>query len=362
MKTFRLLIINPGSTSTKIALYENDKKIVQESISHSTDDLAKFENLPDQVPYRLKLIEDFMKRNGIEPSSLDAVIGRGGLVYGIKTGGYKVSDKLAEALASDKYSSPHASNLGGLLAKAVADEGGIPAFIYDAVTSAELPEVAKITGIKEIHRESQCHVLNSRAMAIRCAKDLGRRYEDMNILVAHLGGGISASAHEHGHIIDSIGDSDGPFSPERAGAVPGLELVQLCYSGRFTESEMKKKVRGKGGMYAHLGTSDCREIEARIAAGDKYAELVFQAQALQIAKCVGELCVVFKGKMDCIVLTGGIAYSEKLMAMVKEYISFLGPVYVYPGELEMEALAEGGVRMLSGEEPYSEYDFPAIQL
>jgi butyrate kinase len=314
------------------------------------------------VPYRLKLIEDFMKRNGIEPSSLDAVIGRGGLVYGIKTGGYKVSDKLAEALASDKYSSPHASNLGGLLAKAVADEGGIPAFIYDAVTSAELPEVAKITGIKEIHRESQCHVLNSRAMAIRCAKDLGRRYEDMNILVAHLGGGISASAHEHGHIIDSIGDSDGPFSPERAGAVPGLELVQLCYSGRFTESEMKKKVRGKGGMYAHLGTSDCREIEARIAAGDKYAELVFQAQALQIAKCVGELCVVFKGKMDCIVLTGGIAYSEKLMAMVKEYISFLGPVYVYPGELEMEALAEGGVRMLSGEEPYSEYDFPREQL
>ncbi len=361
MKNYRLLIINPGSTSTKIALYEGAQKLVQESISHSTDELARYENLPDQVPYRLALIEDFMKRNGITADSLDAVIGRGGLVYGIKTGGYRVNDKVAVALSDHRYSSPHASNLGGLLAKAVADKAGKPAFIYDAVTSAELPPVAKITGIKEIHRESQCHVLNSRAMAIRCAKDLGKRYEDMNILVAHLGGGISASAHEHGHIIDSIGDCDGPFSPERAGAVPGLELVELCYSGRFTESEMKKKVRGKGGMYAHLGTSDCREIEARIAAGDKYAELVFQAQALQIAKCVGELSVVFKGKMDCIVLTGGIAYSESLMSMVKDYISFLGPVYVYPGELEMEALAEGGIRMLSGEEGCSEYDFPKLQ-
>ena len=355
---YRLLIINPGSTSTKLALYEGTAKLLQENIEHSHDQLKQYDTLAEQVPYRLGLIRDFLRRNSVNPASLDAVIGRGGLVFGIHTGGYRVGEALAKALLDDRYSQPHASNLGGVLAKTIADEAGKPAFIYDAVTSSELPPEAQITGFKDITRTSQAHVLNSRAMAIRCAKELGGQYDQMNFLVAHLGGGISASAHQHGRIIDTIGDSDGPFSPERAGSVTGQDLVKLCYSGKYTEAEMKKLLRGQGGMYAHLGTSDCREIEARIRSGDSYAALVLKAQALQIAKCVGELCVVLKGDCDAIILTGGIAYSKMLMDMVIDYVGFLAPVYVFPGEKEMEALALGGVRLLSGEETIREYSFP----
>ena len=356
---YRMLIINPGSTSTKLAVYEGAVKLLQENVEHSHDELRQYDTLAGQVPFRLGLIREFLRRNGVSPASLDAVIGRGGLVFGIHTGGYRVGEQLAEALLDDRYSQPHASNLGGVLAKAIADEAGKPAYIYDAVTSSELPPEAKITGFKDIVRTSQAHVLNSRAMAIRCAKDLGGAYEKMNFLVAHLGGGISASAHQRGRIIDTIGDSDGPFSPERAGSVTGQDLVKLCYSGKYTEAEMKKLLRGEGGMYAHLGTGDCREIEARIRAGDRCAALVFKAQALQIAKCIGELCPVLKGECDAIVLTGGIAYSKMLMDMVIEYVGFLAPVYVYPGENEMEALAMGGIRLLSGEEEVREYSFPA---
>ena len=355
---FQLLIINPGSTSTKLAVYDGADKLMQENIEHSTDALGSYDTLAEQVPYRLDIIRDFLRRNSADPASLDAVIGRGGLVFGIHTGGYRVGEQLAEALLDDRYSQPHASNLGGVLAKAIADEAGKPAFIYDAVTSSELPPEAQITGFRDIIRTSQAHVLNSRAMAIRCAKDLGGEYDKMSFLVAHLGGGISASAHQRGRIVDTIGDSDGPFSPERAGSVTGQDLVKLCYSGKYTEAEMKKLLRGQGGMYAHLGTSDCREIEARIRAGDSYAALVFKAQALQIAKCIGELCPVLKGDCDAIILTGGIAYSKMLMDMVIEYVGFLAPVYVYPGENEMEALALGGIRLLSGEEEIREYSFP----
>ncbi len=355
---YRMLIINPGSTSTKLAVYEGAAKLLQENIEHSHDELRQYDTLAEQVPYRLAIIRDFLRRNNVDPASLAAVVGRGGLVFGIHTGGYSVGEDLAKALLDDRYSQPHASNLGGVLAKAIADEAGKPAFIYDAVTSSELPPEAQITGFKDSIRTSQAHVLNSRAMAIRCAKELGGEYDQMNFLVAHLGGGISASAHQRGKIIDTIGDSDGPFSPERAGSVTGQDLVKLCYSGKYTESEMKKLLRGQGGMYAHLGTSDCREIEARIRNGDSYAALVLKAQALQIAKCVGELCVVLKGDCDAIILTGGVAYSKMLMDMVIEYVGFLAPVYVYPGENEMEALALGGIRLLSGEEKIREYSFP----
>ncbi len=355
---YKLLIINPGSTSTKLAVYEDGARLLQENIEHSTAELRSFDTLADQVPFRLGLIRDFLRRNGVDPASLDAVVGRGGLVYGIHTGGYRVGEALAEALLDERYSQMHASNLGGVLAKAAADEASKPAFIYDAVTSSELPPEAKITGFKDIVRTSQAHVLNSRAMAIRCARDLGGTYETMNFLVAHLGGGISASAHQKGRIIDTIGDSDGPFSPERAGSVTGQDLVKLCYSGKYTEAQMRRLLRGEGGMYAHLGTSDCREIEARIRNGDSYAALILKAQALQIAKCVGELCVVLKGDCDAIILTGGAAHSKMLMDMVMDYVGFLAPVYVYPGENEMEALALGGIRMLSGEEQVREWTGP----
>ena len=338
---YKQLIINPGSTSTKLALYDGTEKVVQENIEHDAAQLHQFESIAEQVPFRLQIIRDFMARSSIRDTELSAVMGRGGLVFGLKTGGYEVNDDLCQALVSDKLSQAHASNLGGLLAREVARPLGIPAYIYDAVTGGELSDVAKITGIPDIERRSFCHVLNSHAMAIRYAQENGLDYNKLNLIVAHLGGGISASVHAHGQIIDSVGDDDGQFSPERSGCVPSLELIRLCYSGEYTKAEMMKKVRGKGGLFALLG-----------------ADLVFQAQAYQIAKTIGLLSIVLKGNCDAIILTGGVARSRMLTDRVKEYVGFIAPVAVLPGENEMEALAFGGLRLLSGEETPKRYTIP----
>lgn len=355
---YKQLIINPGSTSTKLALYEDKEKIVQENVEHDAAQMQQFDSIADQIPFRMGIIRDFMARNSIQEKDLSAVMGRGGLVFGLKTGGYEVNDDLCEALVNDRLSQPHASNLGGLLARELARPLGIPAYIYDAVTGGELTEVAKITGIRDIERRSFCHVLNSRAMAIRYAQENGLDYNKLNLIVAHLGGGISASVHAQGRIIDSIGDDDGQFSPERSGSVPSLELIRLCFSGDYTKADMVKKVRGKGGLFAHLGTSDCRVIEKMIKDGDQHADLVFQAQAYQIAKGIGLLSIVLKGKCDAIILTGGVARSQMLTDRIKEYVSFIAPVAVLPGENEMEALALGGLRLLSGEETAQQYAIP----
>lgn len=355
---YKQLIINPGSTSTKLALYEDKEKIVQENVEHDAAQMQQFDSIADQIPFRMGIIRDFMARNSIQEKDLSAVMGRGGLVFGLKTGGYEVNDDLCEALVNDRLSQPHASNLGGLLARELARPLGIPAYIYDAVTGGELTEVARITGIRDIERRSFCHVLNSRAMAIRYAQENGLDYNKLNLIVAHLGGGISASVHAQGRIIDSIGDDDGQFSPERSGSVPSLELIRLCFSGDYTKADMVKKVRGKGGLFAHLGTSDCRVIEKMIKDGDQHADLVFQAQAYQIAKGIGLLSIVLKGKCDAIILTGGVARSQMLTDRIKEYVSFIAPVAVLPGENEMEALALGGLRLLSGEETAQIYSVP----
>lgn len=355
---YKQLIINPGSTSTKLALYEDKEKVVQENVEHDAAQMQQFDSIAEQIPFRMGIIRDFMVRNSIQEKDLSAVMGRGGLVFGLKTGGYEVNDDLCEALVNDRLSQPHASNLGGLLARELARPLGIPAYIYDAVTGGELTEVAKITGIRDIERRSFCHVLNSRAMAIRYAQENGLDYNKLNLIVAHLGGGISASVHAQGRIIDSIGDDDGQFSPERSGSVPSLELIRLCFSGDYTKSDMVKKVRGKGGLFAHLGTSDCRVIEKMIKDGDQHADLVFQAQAYQIAKGIGLLSIVLKGKCDAIILTGGVARSQMLTDRIKEYVSFIAPVAVLPGENEMEALALGGLRLLSGEETARQYAIP----
>lgn len=355
---YKQLIINPGSTSTKLALYEDKEKVVQENVEHDAAQMQQFDSIADQIPFRMGIIRDFMARNSIQEKDLSAVMGRGGLVFGLKTGGYEVNDDLCEALVNDRLSQPHASNLGGLLARELARPLGIPAYIYDAVTGGELTEVAKITGIRDIERRSFCHVLNSRAMAIRYAQENDLDYNKLNLIVAHLGGGISASVHAQGRIIDSIGDDDGQFSPERSGSVPSLELIRLCFSGDYTKTDMVKKVRGKGGLFAHLGTSDCRVIEKMIKDGDQHADLVFQAQAYQIAKGIGLLSIVLKGKCDAIILTGGVARSQMLTDRIKEYVSFIAPVAVLPGENEMEALALGGLRLLSGEETARQYAIP----
>ena len=350
----RILSVNPGSTSTKIALYEDEKPVFIQNIEHTREELAPFTRIPDQLEYRKQLVLDTLESNGYQLEQLSAIVGRGGLVPNLKTGGYRVNDQLAAVLSGEEIS-PHASNLGGLIAKSLADPLGLPAYIYDAVTSGELNEVARITGIPGVVRQSMCHALNSRAMARKYAVAMGKKYEDMRILVAHLGGGTSVSAHENGKIIDSIGDDDGQFSPERSGSVPLLSVIDMCYSGLYTKEEMVQKIRGKGGMFAHLGTSDCRIIEQRIQEGDEKAKVVFEAQAYQIAKGIGLLSITLKGQVDVIILTGGVAHSRLLTSLVEKYVSFIAPVVVMPGENEMEALANAGLRLLRGEETAREY-------
>ena len=351
------LIINPGSTSTKLALYRGEEKLVQEDVTHDSHELAKYKDIVDQVPMRMAFIQDFLKRHNVDEKELNCVMGRGGLLPGLKAGGYLMNEDLKMALGGD-LSSPHASNIGGILAYEIAKPLGIPAYIYDAVTSAELPHLARITGTPDVYRNSFCHALNSRAQAIRYAGQVGKEYKDLRLIVAHLGGGISLSVHQDGRIVETIGDDEGPFSPERAGAIPALELIRMCFSGKYTQADMKKMMRGKGGMMAYLGTSDARVIEKRIAEGDEKAKEIYEAQAYQVAKGIGLLSATMKGKVDAIILTGGMAYSKTLTAWIEEYVSYIAPVVVLAGENEMEALAFGGIRLLEGKEKANIYTLP----
>lgn len=355
MDRYKILVINPGSTSTKVAVYENETPLFSENAVHSQQALNAYGNdLIAQMPLRLEVTRSILEDNDVRPEELAVVVGRGGMIPGLKTGGYYVDEKLCQVVREGALI-PHASNLGALMAREMAEPLGIPALIYDAVSAADLPEIATITGIPEIRRQSYCHVLNSRAMAREYAKQVGRDYEDLRLLVAHLGGGISVSAHEGGKIIDVITDDGGPFSPERAGSVPLLYIIDMCFSGKYTREEVVRKQRGRGGLVALLGTSDCREIERRIQDGDKYAEQIYQAQAYQIAKGIGELTPTLKGRMDAIILTGGLAWSKKMTRMVKQYVEAIAPVVVMPGEKEMEALALGALRIVSGQEKASDY-------
>ena len=347
--SYRLLILNPGSTSTKVAVYEEEHPIFVRSITHTNHDLAPFPTLNDQLDYRVALVRGALGQAGIDLASLSCVVGRGGIIPGIVAGGYVVNDDLADCLRNHPVFD-HASNLGGLMAQAFAQPLGIPAYIYDAVTSDELLPEARVTGFKEVTRTSFCHVLNARATAHKYAEARGLRYEDMNLVVAHLGGGISISAHSHGRIIDSVSDDAGPFSPDRAGSLNMRYVVELCYSGKYTKAQMLKKLRGEGGMSALLGTHDCQEIERRIQAGDEKAALVYKAQALQISKGVGIMLGCFTELIDAVILTGGLANSKMLTDMVIGYLHNLVRVVILPGENEMEALALGGLRILNGRE------------
>ncbi len=352
--SYRLLTLNPGSTSTKIAVYEDERELWRENIEHSNEDLARYETIDEQTKFRLDEISAALNRAGENLGSLAAVVGRGGLLPPVKAGGYLVNEAMKKRLKASQVGF-HASNLGALLAAALAEPLAKPAYIYDAVSSDEMFDVARLTGIPEISRQSFCHVLNSKAMARKVAAKLGGRYEDMNFLVAHLGGGISISVHNRGRIVDSLADDAGPFSPERAGSLPVRYIVQLCYSGQYTEKEMLYKLRGKGGLKAHLGVHDCREIEKMIANGDQKAKLLYEAQAYQIAKGLGLLAPVLGGHFDAVILTGGLAYSQMLTSMVAELVKFIAPVEVMPGENELESLALGALRILRGQEQAHEY-------
>lgn len=350
----KILVINPGSTSTKIAVYDDETELFSKSIEHTNEDLVKYDHLSDQFNFRKEIVLQTLENFKFDVSTLVAVVGRGGLLPPVKAGGYLVNQSMKDRIINGPIIT-HPSNLGALIAESIAKPLGIPAYIYDAVSSDEFYEIARITGFPEISRHSFCHVLNAKAMARKAAAQYGKTYDQMNFIVAHLGGGISISIHEKGRIVDSISDDGGPFSPERSGSAPLSDIVELCYSGNYTKKEMIKKIRGMGGIKAHLGVLDCREIESRIDAGDQKAKMIFDAQAYQIAKGIGELAPVLNGKIDAIILTGGVAKSKRLTEMVSKRVKFIAPVLVLPGENEMESLALGALRILRGEETPSEY-------
>ncbi|MDD3653651.1 MAG: butyrate kinase [Desulfotomaculaceae bacterium] len=350
------LIINPGSTSTKLAVYRNLEPLYSETLRHSSDELAAFAGIIEQFNYRRKIIMDALMKSGIRAAELDAVVGRGGILRPMPGGTYLVNEEMLRDLRAQARGA-HASNLGGLIAQAIASEWGIPAYIVDPVCIDEMEPVSRISGMPDNPRESLFHALNHKAVARRAAAEMGKDYNEINLIVAHLGGGISVGAHSRGRVIDvnNALAGEGPFTPERSGGLPVGRFVEMCYSGLYTKEEMMKKLVGKGGLAAYLETSDALAVEKRIAEGDSWARLVYEAMGYQVAKEIGACGAVLKGEVDAIVITGGIAHSKLLVQWIKERVSFIAPVKVFPGENEMEALAAGGLRVLTGDEQASIY-------
>lgn len=345
----KILVINPGSTSTKIAVYENETPLLVRNIRHSVEDLSAFPQVMDQFEFRKNLVLKELDDNAID-LQFDAVIGRGGLVKPIPGGVYEVN----EAMKHDTLHAMrmHACNLGGLIADEIAATiPGCRSFIADPGVVDELEEVARISGSPLMNRITIWHALNQRAIARRFAKEQNKRYEDLNLVICHLGGGISVAVHHHGRAIDANNalDGEGPFSPERAGTLPAGQLIDLCFSGKHTQDELKKRISGRAGLAAHLGSTDMMQIEDNIEKGDTHAALILDAMVYNIAKTIGGAATVLYGKIDAILLTGGIARSEYVIPRLTERISFLAPVYVYPGEDEMEALALNALGALRGD-------------
>lgn len=354
----RILVLNPGSTSTKLALFDGNQLVMAENLSHLAAELEACGSVMNQYNLRKEAVLDFLLTKNIALSLLIAIVGRGGLTKPLAGGTYQINERMLEDLRSGKWGE-HASNLGPILAYELAQEaGGIPAFIVDPVVVDELDEVARISGLPELPRCSKFHALNQKAAARRAAKALTRSYQELNLIVAHMGGGISVGAHKRGRVVDvnNALDGEGPMSPERSGTLPVGDLIRFCYSGsRLTFQDMMRMVKGRGGLMAHLGTTDTREVERRVQEGDEQAELVFKALAYQVAKSICALTAVFGSKPDAIVLTGGMAHSKMLIGWIKERVEFLAPVLIYPGEGEMEALAQGALRILNQEEQVQIY-------
>lgn len=356
-EVYRILTINPGSTSTKIAIFDNEKPVMETTLRHPAEEINKFDKIFDQYEFRKNVILETLSENGINLTKLSAVVGRGGLLKPIQGGTYSVSDSMIADLKAGVLGE-HASNLGGILASEIAKQLNIPAFIVDPVVVDEMDEVARISGMPELARKSIFHALNQKAVARRAAAEMGKSYEDINVIVAHLGGGISVGAHKNGRVIDvnNALDGEGPFSPERAGGLPVGDLAKMCFSGKYTLDDIKKKIKGQGGLVAYLGTNDGREVVKMIEEGNEKAALVYEAMAYQVAKEIGSCAAVLKGKVDAVILTGGIAYDKQFVKWITDRVSFISQVIVYPGEDEMIALAEGGLRVLRGEEAARVYE------
>ena len=356
MKT---LVINPGSTSRKIAIYEGIKPLWTKTLRHSAEEISKYPKIIDQYEFRKQIIIESLEEAGVDLNEIEAVVGRGGLLKPIPGGIYLVNDKLIADLRKEMMGE-HASNLGGLIANEIVKVIGnnTKAYIVDPVVVDEMDDIARFSGSPELPRLSIFHALNQKAVARRYARDVQKKYQELSLIVVHLGGGISIGVHKGGRVIDvnNALNGEGPFSPERTGTVPVAALTKLCYSGKYTEAEMLKKLTGKGGMYAYLGTTDAKEVEDKAAAGDEKCMQVYKAMAYQIAKEIGAAATVLKGKIDAILITGGLAYSYLFEEWFEDYVGFLAPIKFYPGEDEMQALAESVYYSSTGEIEIKEYN------
>lgn len=355
--SFYILAINPGSTSTKISLFKDEEKINEVSLDHPVDTMRQFAKTIDQLDFRYSVIMDYLKSIDFDPKNLDACVGRGGYLHPITAGTYTVNDAIVHDLTIALHGD-HAANLGGLLARKIAEPLGKPSYIVDPTAVDELADVARISGMPDITRRSKIHALNMRAVTREYAKSVGKRFEEVSVVVAHMGGGCTTGCFKEGKVIDMYNglDGDGAFAPTRSGGVPVGDLIRLCYSGKYpTVDDMMKRAVGDAGMVAYLGTADMREVDKMIAQGDKKADLIKRAFIYQHAKDIAALAAVLKGKVDAIILTGGIAYGQDVVKGIEEYVGWIAPVVAYPGEREMIALAQGALRVLKKEEEAHDY-------
>jgi len=354
---YRILAINPGSASTKFGVFAGTKAVLVRNLRHSEEEMAPFRGRPvlDQEEFRRAAMERELVAAGEDPCGFHAVAGRGGLLGPVPSGTYRVNQAMLDDLREARRGQ-HASNLGAVLARALAARAGVEAFIVDPVSVEEWPEIARVSGLASIERISRSHALNTKAVAKRYAREVGRPYQELRLIVAHLGSGISVSAHKGGRMIDAADAvSEGPFSAERAGKLPTAQLADLCFSGQYTPQQMVALLWSGSGFYSYLGTKDLAEVERRIDDGDALASLVFDAMAYQIAKEIGAMATVLQGRVDALLITGGMAHSPRLVAAVRAVVRWIAPVAVYPGEDELQALAEGALRVLCGEESAREY-------
>jgi butyrate kinase len=353
-----ILAINPGSTSTKFSLFEEEKLVFEKTLRHSPEELNKFERITDQFHFRKNLIMNELSERKIDVSRIAAVVGRGGLVKPIESGIYKVNQRMKDDLAAG-YSGQHASNLGGMIADDIATSLCCArAYIVDPVVVDELQDVARISGHPEIERKSIFHALNQKAVARTYASSTGRKYEELNLIIAHMGGGVSVGAHKNGKVIDvnNALNGDGPFSPERSGGLPAGQLVDLCFSGRFSHDELMSMLTGKGGMMAYLGTNSFIDVCKMAENGDQKAIIISKAASYQVGKEIGSMAAVLDGKVDAIILTGGLAHQDSYINYIRSMVSFIATVVVYPGEDELKALAFNGLLALDGKIQIKTYE------
>jgi butyrate kinase len=356
IRNYRILAINPGSTSTKVALFENNTELFAANVPHDAARLKAFREISDQLPYRKKIILTELEKNNISLEGMDAFVGRGGGLVGLESGTYAINEILLQH-ARMGFTVKHPAILGSQLAHDFATTCGGRAFVVNPPDVDEFDLVARVSGLADVPRESRGHPLNQKEIALRYAAEVGRRYEDLHLVISHIGGGVSVTAHRHGRMVDSndVINGDGPMAPTRAGSIPAIAIIKMCYSGKYTERAMYDRITKTGGLVDHLGTSEVREILERIHNGDAYAKLIYDALIYQVCKNIGAYATVLRGAVDAILLTGGLAHEAYLIEEITDRVKYIAPVKVYAGEFEMEALASGALRVLTGQEQPKTY-------